>query len=97
MQEILREIDDLRTLYELGEEAGDGETLQEADQTLSQLEAKAGKVELQSLLSDRNDPLNCFVTIQAGAGGTEAQDWAEMLARMYLYFWEKRGWGCLGS
>jgi peptide chain release factor 2 len=53
---------------------------------------KAAQIELQSLLSDQNDPLNTFVTIQAGAGGTEAQDWAEMLARMYLYFWEKRGW-----
>jgi peptide chain release factor 2 len=92
VQEILREIDDARALYELGEEAGDEATLSEADQTLTQLEIRAGKIELQSLLSDRNDPLNSFVTIQAGAGGTEAQDWAEMLARMYLYFWEKRGW-----
>src|SRR5205814_813634 len=60
--------------------------------TLADLERRGEKIELQSLLSDENDPLNCFVTIQAGAGGTEAQDWAEMLARMYLYFWEKRGW-----
>lgn len=92
IQEILREIDDVRALYELGEEAGDTATLQEADQTLAALEKKAENIELQSLLSDKNDPLNTFVTIQAGAGGTEAQDWAEMLARMYLYFWEKRGW-----
>ena len=50
------------------------------------------KVELQSLLDGPNDPRNCFFTIQAGAGGTEAQDWAEMLLRMYLYFFERRGW-----
>jgi peptide chain release factor 2 len=76
----------------LGTEAGDQDSLNEADQQLAKVEAKAGRVELQSLLDGKNDPLNCFVTIQAGAGGTEAQDWAEMLARMYLYFWEKRGW-----
>jgi peptide chain release factor 2 len=92
IQGILREIDDVRAMYELGEEAGDSDTIAEADQALSQLEKKGEKIELQSLLSDKNDPLNTFITIQAGAGGTEAQDWAEMLARMYLYFWEKRGW-----
>jgi peptide chain release factor 2 len=92
IQGILREIDDVRAMYELGEEAGDSSTIEEADQALTALEKKGEKIELQSLLSDKNDPLNTFVTIQAGAGGTEAQDWAEMLARMYLYFWEKRGW-----
>ncbi len=92
IQGILREIDDVRAMYELGDEAGDPETIEEADQALTQLEKKGEKIELQSLLSDKNDPLNTFVTVQAGAGGTEAQDWAEMLARMYLYFWEKRGW-----
>src|SRR6478672_9037582 len=92
IQGILREIDDVRAMYELGAEAGDDDTIEEADATLSKLEKKAAQIELQSLLSDQNDPLNTFVTIQAGAGGTEAQDWAEMLARMYLYFWEKRGW-----
>jgi len=44
------------------------------------------------LLDGKNDPLNAFVQIHAGAGGTEAQDWAEMLLRMYLYYFEKRGW-----
>src|SRR5687767_11034483 len=92
IQAILREIDDVRAMYELGEEAGDDATLAEADSALTALERKGEQIELQSLLSDQNDPLNTFVTIQAGAGGTEAQDWAEMLARMYLYFWEKRGW-----
>jgi peptide chain release factor 2 len=50
------------------------------------------EVELVALLDGPNDPRNCFFTIQAGAGGTEAQDWAEMLLRMYLYFFERRGW-----
>jgi peptide chain release factor 2 len=89
---VMREIEDVRALCQLGQEAGDQDSLNEADQQLAKLEKRAEKVELQSLLDGENDPLNCFVTIQSGAGGTEAQDWAEMLVRMYLYFWEKRGW-----
>lgn len=92
LENILRQIEDVRALYELGREADDQAALEEADRDLATLEKKAQRIELQSLLDGKNDPLNCFVTIQAGAGGTEAQDWAEMLARMYLYFWEKRGW-----
>jgi len=92
MQALLQEIGDVRALYQLGEEAGDADTLAEADRTLSQLEKRGQKVELQSLLDGKNDPRNCFVQIHAGAGGTEAQDWAEMLLRMYLYFFENRGW-----
>ena len=92
VEKVLREIDEVRALYQLGDEAGDQESIEEADRQLAVVEKKADRVELQSLLDGKNDPLNTFVTIQAGAGGTEAQDWAEMLVRMYLYFWEKRGW-----
>jgi peptide chain release factor 2 len=92
IESVLRDVDEVRAMYQLGDEAGDQETLDEADRQLSVVEKKADRVELQSLLDGKNDPLNTFVTIQAGAGGTEAQDWAEMLVRMYLYFWEKRGW-----
>ena len=89
---LIHEIDDVRALYELGQEAGDAESLAEADRTLAALEKKTEKVELQALLDGPNDARNAFFTIQAGAGGTEAQDWAEMLLRMYLYYFEKRGW-----
>ncbi len=92
IEQILTDIGDVRALYELGNEAGDEDSLNEADQTLVKLEDRAGRIELLTLLDGKNDPLNCFVTIQAGAGGTEAQDWAEMLTRMYLYYWERRGW-----
>jgi peptide chain release factor 2 len=92
VQDVLAGLDDVKAMIELGEEAGDQATLDEADQSLATLEAKGQKVELQSLLDGKADAYNCFVTIQAGAGGTEAQDWAEMLSRMYIYFWEKRGW-----
>ena len=79
---MLRAIEDVRAMQQLGEEAGDAETLEEADRQLAELEKRAAKVELQSLLDGPNDPKKCFFTIQAGAGGTEAQDWAEMLLRM---------------
>jgi peptide chain release factor 2 len=89
---MLKGIEDVRALYQLGEEVGDQETLEETDRQLAELEKKAEKVELQSLLDGKNDAKSAFVQIHAGAGGTEAQDWAEMLTRMYLYFFERRGW-----
>jgi len=82
----------VRAMRVVGEEAGDPATLEEADKALAELEKKGEQLELQALLSDKNDPLNCFVQIHAGAGGTEAQDWAEMLLRMYLYYFERQGW-----
>lgn len=92
VEALLRGVEDARAMYQLGEEAGDADTIEEADRALADLEHKAEQVELQALLDGPNDAKNCFFTIQAGAGGTEAQDWAEMLLRMYLYYFEKRGW-----
>src|SRR6185312_6392469 len=92
IESLLRGIEDVQAMYQLGEEAQDNETLEEADRTLAALERRFDQVELQSLLDGPNDPRNCFFTIQSGAGGTEAQDWTEMLLRMYLYFFERRGW-----
>ncbi len=92
VEELLRAIDDVRAMYELGQEAGDQSTIEEADRDLAKLEKRFGEVELQALLDGPNDPKNCFFSIQSGQGGTEAQDWAEMLLRMYLYYFEKRGW-----
>jgi peptide chain release factor 2 len=92
LEAILKSIDDVRALYELADEAGDADSLAEADRMLSDLETKGERLELQALLGGKNDPLNAFFQIHAGAGGTEAQDWAEMLLRMYLYHFEKRGW-----
>ncbi len=89
---LLNSIEDVRAMYQLGDEAGDSDTLAEADKTLADLEKRGEQLELQSLLSGKNDPRSCFLQIHAGAGGTEAQDWAEMLLRMYLYYFERRGW-----
>jgi peptide chain release factor 2 len=92
LEELMRAIDDVRAMYQLGAEAKDQSTIDEADRDLAKLEKRFGQVELQALLDGPNDPKNCFFSIQAGQGGTEAQDWAEMLLRMYLYFFEHRGW-----
>src|SRR5437868_9251803 len=92
IESMLRGVGDVRALYELTSEAGDNDSLVEADHMLADLEKRGEKVELQALLNGKNDPSNCFLQIHAGAGGTEAQDWAEMLLRMYLYFCEHRGW-----
>ncbi len=78
--------------YELAKEAGDDELLTETDEELYQLQREMDRVELQSLLSGKHDHRNCFFTINAGDGGTEANDWAEMLMRMYLYYFEKMQW-----
>jgi peptide chain release factor 2 len=85
-------LEDARLAYQMSREEGDDDLLVEADETLFKLTAKMDQVELQSLLSGKHDTRNCFFTISAGDGGTEANDWAEMLLRMYLYYFEQMGW-----
>ena len=95
VQEMLDGVADARAMQELGAETDDpaekAEADRELDQMLTTLEARGEKVELQALLSDKNDPRNAYLTIQAGTGGTDAQDFVEMLLRMYLYYFEKTG------
>lgn len=85
-------LEEAQLAYQMSREEGDKELLAEADETLFKLSAKMDQVELQSLLSGKHDTRNCFFTISAGDGGTEANDWAEMLFRMYLYYFEGMGW-----
>ncbi len=92
VQAMLTGLADVRALHELAIEAADEASMEEADRMLADLEKKGERIELQSLLDGKNDHRDCFFQIHAGAGGTEAQDWAEMLLRMYLYFFENRGW-----
>ncbi len=77
--------------YQMAKEAGDNDLLAEADETLFKLQGQMEKIELQSLLNDKHDHRNCFLTLSAGVGGTEANDWAEMLLRMYIFYCEKMG------
>jgi peptide chain release factor 2 len=85
-------VEDAATMFEMGSEAKDVATLDEADQMLAVQEAAFEKVELQALFSGPHDVSDCYIQIHAGAGGTEACDWASMLLRMYLRFFERQGW-----
>ncbi|MBF9029805.1 peptide chain release factor 2 [Rhodobacterales bacterium HKCCE3408] len=79
-------------LIELGEAEGDEEVVAEAEAALARLAETAAKKELEALLNGEADANDSFLEIKAGAGGTEACDWAQMLARMYVRWAEARGY-----
>ena len=87
---IEQELDDAAMLIELGEAEDDIEVVAEAEATIAALQGRSEKLELESLLSGPVDGNDCYIEINAGAGGTESQDWAEMLARMYLRWAESQ-------
>ena len=89
---LVREMQDNRDLIELGEAEDDAEVVGEAEAALLELGARAARMETESLLSGEADSNDSFVEIHAGAGGTESQDWAEMLARMYTRWAEAHGY-----
>ncbi|WP_156926947.1 peptide chain release factor 2 [Azospirillum halopraeferens] len=78
-----RDLSDSLELIEMGEEEGDATVVGDAEAQLMALRDRAAKLQLESLLSGEADANDCFLEVNAGAGGTEAQDWALMLARMY--------------
>ena len=91
-REIEGELEDSLTLLELGEAEEDSASVDEAEAALSALRGRAEKLQLESLLSGEADGNDCYLEINAGAGGTEAQDWAEMLVRMYTRWAEQHGY-----
>lgn len=82
---------DVQDLLEMVREEGDAEALGVVEEDLSRLEKRLGDLEFQRMFSGEMDAAHAFLDIQAGSGGTEAQDWAEMLLRMYLRWGERRG------
>ncbi len=86
-----RELADNLELIELAESENDAEVAEEAETALKRLRARTAKAELQTLLSGEADANDCYLEVHAGAGGTEAQDWAEMLLRMYSRWAEAHG------
>jgi len=78
-------------IAEMSEEEGDTEMLAEAENSLNLIYERLSTLEAESLLSGEADANDCFIEIHSGAGGTESQDWALMLYRMYMRWAEKRG------
>lgn len=91
LDKVVEAFEEAQVAYEMAREGDDKDLLAEADQALYELQESMDKVEMQSLLSGKHDHRNCYFTIHAGDGGTEANDWAEMLFRMYLYYFENMG------
>jgi peptide chain release factor 2 len=85
-------LSDNSDLLEMAVEENDEETLGVVIGELSEIQAKVERMEFQRMFSGEMDDRPCYLDIQAGSGGTEAQDWAEMLLRMYLRWAEHRGW-----
>lgn len=92
IDELTAGLSDAKELLEMAAADGDEDTVAAVVDDVAKLETRVGKLEFQRMFSGKMDAANAFVDIQAGAGGTEAQDWAEMLLRMYLRWCESRGW-----
>ncbi|MBQ0003112.1 MAG: peptide chain release factor 2 [Treponema sp.] len=88
---LMQDIDDIEAMYELAEESGDADTENEIKEMLSEASKKYEKQSVLNLLSGEVDNSSAFLTIHSGAGGTEAEDWAYMLSRMYTRWAERRG------
>ena len=91
LDELGQGIADARELFDLAQAEGDDSTLEAVAADADALETRVGALEFRRMFSNPLDPNNCFIDIQAGAGGTEACDWASMLLRQYLKYAERKG------
>jgi peptide chain release factor 2 len=89
---IEQELEDQITMLELGEAEGDRKTVADAQAALEKLKIEVGRREMEALLSGEADANDSYVEVHAGAGGTESQDWANMLLRMYTRWAEQHGY-----
>ena len=92
IRDIEKNLTDQKELYEMAQSESDEQTLNDVANTLEQIDTTLKERERLIHFNGPHDTNNAIVTIQSGAGGTDAQDWAEMLERMYLRYAEKRGW-----
>jgi len=91
LQQFDQNLKDTRELFDMAREENDDDTLESVASDAANLEKVLGGLEFRRMFSHPMDPNPCFIDIQAGSGGTEAQDWASMLLRMYLRYCERRG------
>jgi peptide chain release factor 2 len=92
LDELDSSLTDAAEMLELAIEESDEETAQAVHDDLVTMQARVERMEFERMFAGEMDGRPCFLDIQAGSGGTEAQDWAEMLLRMYLRWAERRGW-----
>ncbi len=92
IKRLEQELDDAATLIELGEAEGDEASIAEGEAALRKVEAEAARRQIETLLSGEADPNDTYLEVHSGAGGTESQDWAQMLQRMYGRWAEKHGY-----
>ncbi|MCJ2131769.1 peptide chain release factor 2 [Methylobacterium sp. E-045] len=90
IRKLSQDLDDAATLIELGEMEGDQDTILEGENGIRVVEKEAARRQIETLLSGEADGLDTYVEVHAGAGGTESQDWANMLQRMYSRWAERR-------
>src|SRR5690349_1846247 len=86
-----RDIEDALTLIELGEMEGDQAAIGEGEEAIRALQAEAARRQIETLLSGEADQNDAYLEVHSGAGGTESQDWANMLLRMYTRWAEQHG------
>jgi len=91
LEDVAAGLADCRELFDMGREEGDDDTLHAVEADAGGIEEKVAGLEFRRMFNNPQDPNPCFLEIQAGAGGTEAQDWASMLLRMYLRYCERKG------
>ncbi|OUS13652.1 peptide chain release factor 2 [Rhodospirillales bacterium 47_12_T64] len=92
VRKIESEVEEASLLIEMGDDEGDQASVEEGENQIFTLKELADKKQLESLLSGEADANDCYLQVNAGAGGTEAQDWAEMLLRMYTRWSEQHGY-----
>jgi len=91
LSEVGASLSDASELFEIAQGEDDDETLLAVEADVQAVETQIAALEFRRMFANPADPNNCFVEIQAGAGGTEAQDWAQMLLRQYLRYCERKG------
>ena len=92
VERITRELDDNRELIALGEAEGDADVVRDAEAALKELLPEVQRRQLETMLSGEADANDAYLEVHAGAGGTESQDWAQMLYRMYSRWAERKGY-----
>ncbi len=91
LRQIKSGLSDAEELFELAKMEEDDDSILTIEQDVLGLQEQIEQLEFRRMFSNQMDPCNCFIDIQAGAGGTEAQDWAQMLLRQYLRYCERKG------